>query len=125
MKKVVVAISVLLIILVAGILESVYIHKTFTALDGMLKDAEASVSVSADDSLQKIEDITVWWNGKKKYMELFTYSPDLRAFSAALGEAEGSLKCGDFKNAMSKCASLIVMADNIHQLLDFNIEDII
>ena len=58
-------------------------------------------------------------------MEMFTYSPDMRAFSVALAETEGSLECGDDMNALSKCQSLITMANNIHCVLDFNVADII
>ena len=49
----------------------------------------------------------------------------MRAFSAALAETEGSLECGDDKNALSKCQSLLTMAENLRDLLDFNAADII
>ena len=58
-------------------------------------------------------------------LELFSYSPDMRAFSVALAETEGSLECGDDKNALSKCQSLLTTAENIHSMLDFNFADII
>ena len=49
----------------------------------------------------------------------------MRAFSVALAETEGSLECGDDKNALSKCQSLLTMAGNIHEMLDFNLQDIV
>ena len=60
--------------------------------------------------------------------ELFYESAILRvlsAFSVALGEQKGSLECGDYNNALSKCVSLFEMSKNLHNVLDFNIEDII
>ena len=53
------------------------------------------------------------------------YSPDIRGFSVAVGETVGSLECGDYDNALSKIRSLQIMSQNIHNILDFNLADII
>ena len=125
MKKVVIAIAILSLILVAGILEAVYIDRVFGDLGGRL-DALATMIFEEDDkSSESIDDLTNWWEKKREYIELFAYSPDLRSFSIALAETKGSIERGDFDNALSKCESLKVMADNIHKVLDFNGLDII
>ena len=125
MKKVVLAIVILIIIVTGGILEDFYIHKTFSALDEKLTSLENSIINQSEDCLDKTNEIFEWWEKKRMYMELFAYSPDIRSFSVALAETQGSLECKDYQNALSKCRSLIVMADNIKRLLDFNAEDII
>lgn len=125
MKKVVLAIVILIIIVTGGILEDFYIHKTFSALDEKLTSLENSIINQSEDCLDKTNEISEWWEKKRMYMELFAYSPDVRSFSVALAETQGSLECEDYQNALSKCRSLIVMADNIKRLLDFNAEDII
>ena len=125
MKKVVLAIVILIIIVTGGILEDFYSHKTFSALDEKLTSLENSIINQNEDCLDKTNEIFEWWEKKRMYMELFAYSPDVRSFSVALAETQGSLECEDYQNALSKCRSLIVMADNIKRLLDFNAEDII
>ena len=125
MKKVVLAIVILIIIVTGGILEDFYIHKTFSALDEKLTSLENSIINQSEDCLDKTNEIFEWWEKKRMYMELFAYSPDVRSFSVALAETQGSLECEDYQNALSKCRSLIVMADNNKRLLDFNAEDII
>lgn len=125
MKKVALAIVILIIIVTGGILEDFYIHKTFSALDEKLTSLENSIINKSEDCLDKTNEIFEWWEKKRMYMELFAYSPDVRSFSVALAETQGSLECEDYQNALSKCRSLIVMADNIKRLLDFNAEDII
>ncbi len=125
MKKVALAIVILIIIVTGGILEDFYIHKTFSALDEKLTSLENSIINQSEDCLDKTNEIFEWWEKKRMYMELFAYSPDVRSFSVALAETQGSLECEDYQNALSKCRSLIVMADNIKRLLDFNAEDII
>lgn len=125
MKKVVLAIVILAVIVTGGILEDFYIHKTFSALNEKLASLENSIINQSNDCLDKANEIFEWWEQKRMYMELFAYSPDVRSFSVALAETQGSLKCEDYQNALSKCRSLIVMAENIKRLLDFNAEDII
>ena len=125
MKRVVVAVIVLIFIITGGILENVYVTKTFGELEDKLKSLEQAVLAEDETSLDQLREISEWWEKRRMYIELFAYSPDVRAFSVAMGEAEGSLECGDYQNATSKCRSLIIMADNIRRLLDFNAEDII
>lgn len=125
MKKIALAIVILIIIVTGGILEDFYIHKTFSALDEKLTSLENSIINQSEDCLDQTNEIFEWWEKKRMYMELFAYSPDVRSFSVALAETQGSLECEDYQNALSKCRSLIVMADNIKRLLDFNAEDII
>lgn len=125
MKKIALAIVILIIIVTGGILEDFYIHKTFSALNEKLTSLENSIINQSEDCLDQTNEIFEWWEKKRMYMELFAYSPDVRSFSVALAETQGSLECEDYQNALSKCRSLIVMADNIKRLLDFNAEDII
>lgn len=125
MKKVVIALVVLAVILTAGILESFYIDDVFDELDARLNALEQAIHDENDISLDLTRDLETWWESKRKYMELFTFSPDMRAFSVAVAEIEGSLEADDYQNAMSKCQSLITMSRNMHLILDFNVEDII
>ncbi|MBQ3755442.1 MAG: DUF4363 family protein [Clostridia bacterium] len=125
MKKVVVAIIILAAIIVAGILEAVYIDNIFGELNGDLDAITEQVKNNDEKSLESINALIEWWEKKRSYIELFAYSPDLRSFSIALAEAKGSIECGDFENALSKCESLKTMAANIHKVLDFNGLDII
>lgn len=125
MKKVVFAFILLAIIVTGGILENAYITRTFSELDDMLHHLEQSILDEDNGALEEVRDIANWWEKRRTYIELFAYSPDVRAFSVALGETDGSLECEDYQNALSKCRSLIIMADNIKQLLDFNARDII
>ena len=125
MKKIIIALLMLTLIITAGILEHYYIENTFDELDEKLIEIEGEIQKKSDKALTLTNDLVVWWRNKRKVMELFTFSPDLRAFSVALAEQQGSLECGDFNNALSKCVSLLSISKNLHDVLDFNAEDII
>lgn len=125
MKKVVFAIVLLAVIITGGLLENAYITRTFNDLDDMLKSLETHILDEDKSSLEEVREIAKWWEERRTYIELFAYSPDVRSFSVALGETDGSLECEDYQNALSKCRSLMIMANNIKELLDFNARDII
>ena len=125
MKKVIVALLMLALLITAGILEHNYIEKTFSELDEKLLKIEDAIHAEDEEALTLTNELTDWWAKKRKVMELFTFSPDLRGFSVALAEQQGSLECKDYDNALSKCQSLLAMSKNLHDVLDFNIADII
>ncbi|MDE6302502.1 MAG: DUF4363 family protein [Clostridia bacterium] len=125
MKKVILAVVILAVIITAGILENVYVDKLFGGLDYRLAEMEKSIISQDEAAIEQIDELIGWWQNHRKYAELFVYSPDIRAFSVALGETQGSLECGDYDNALSKIRSLQIMSQNIHDILDFNISDII
>lgn len=125
MKRFVIALVILAATITAGVLETVYIERTFDELDARINALEAAIKSPSDDALDEVKTLTDWWEKKRAAMELFTWSPDIRAFSVALAETEGSLECGDDKNALSKCQSLLTMSHNLRELLDFSPSDII
>lgn len=125
MKRFVIALVILAAIITAGVLETVYIERTFDELDARINALESAIKSPSDDALDEVKTLTDWWEKKRAAMELFTWSPDIRAFSVALAETEGSLECGDDKNALSKCQSLLTMSRNLRELLDFSLSDII
>ena len=125
MKRLVAALVILAAIIGAGIGEGVYVDGIFGELEERIAALESAIKNPSDDALDEVGALTAWWENKRKKLELFTWSPDMRAFSVALAETEGSLECGDDKNALSKCQSLLTMAENLRDLLDFNAADII
>lgn len=125
MKRFVIALVILAATITAGVLETVYIERTFDELDARINALESAIKSPSDDALDEVKTLTDWWEKKRAAMELFTWSPDIRAFSVALAETEGSLECGDDKNALSKCQSLLTMSHNLRELLDFSPSDII
>lgn len=125
MKKVIIALVILAVIIVGGVLENHYVDKLFDTLNAKLDNLQTLIEDENETAFDYVCELQNWWEHERNLAELFLYQPDIRAFSVALGETKGSIECGDFQNALSKVASLKVMSDNIHDILDFNIKDII
>ena len=118
MKRFVIALVILAVIITGGVLEAVRVDAVFDELQCRISALEAAIKSPDDDALDEVKELSAWWEERRAELELFTWSPDMRALSYALAETEGSLECGDDKNALSKCQSLLTMAHNLHDLLD-------
>ena len=92
MKRLVAALVILAAIIGAGIAEAVYVDGTFGELEERIATLETAIKDPGDDALDEVRSLTAWWENKRGKLELFTWSPDMRAFSAALAETEGSLE---------------------------------
>lgn len=125
MKRFAIALVVFALIIAAGVTESVKVDRVFDELEDRICSLESAIKDPSDDALDEVRTLSEWWEKERKKLEIFTWSPDMRAFSVALAETEGSLECGDDMNALSKCQSLLTMARNIRAVLDFNAADII
>ncbi len=126
MKRIIFAVVILASILGAGIWENMYVHETFTEFDNQMNAVIVELkNENSDGALQKLNSTFAWWEEKKRILEIFSYSQDLRLISSCLGETKGSLEVGDMQNAMSKSVSILTISKYTHEILDFNIEDII
>ena len=65
MKKVVLAIVILVIIVTGGVLEDFYIHKTFSSLNEKLVSLKNSIKSQSDDCIDKANEIFDWWEKKR------------------------------------------------------------
>ena len=68
MKKVVVAGVILLVILTAGILESVFVDKLFDALDDRLYALEDAIHKEDDGANEQIKQLTSWWEKRRNVL---------------------------------------------------------
>ncbi len=124
MNRVIIAIIIFVIILATGIVETIYVDKVFNEFDQQLLATENMIINENPASINKVRDVIAWWEKKRRIVEFFCYCTDIRALSVALAEVEGSLIQDDFMNAMSKWQSIETLSTNIHDLIDFNFEDI-
>lgn len=75
MKKVVLAIVILVIIVTGGVLEDFYIHKTFSSLNEKLVSLENSIKSQSDDCIDKANEIFDWWEKSACIWSYLHFSP--------------------------------------------------
>lgn len=125
MKKIITMIIIITIIVSAGIWEHFYVEKTFdefydkvSEIDSLIKEKDTK------SALEKTKEMSIWWEKKRKPIEIIAYSQDIRSVSVVIGEIEGSLIADDLKNAQSKITSMFALILNTKNILDFNAKDI-
>lgn len=125
MKKIIIFSIILIIIIGAGIWENIFIKDTFSEFnERMLEIGEYIENDDSQSALVKTQELTVWWKKKLNVIEVVAYSPDIRLVSVTLAELEGSLKINDIANSQSKHTSILALALNIENILDFNLKDV-
>ena len=80
MKRFVAALVILAAIVTGGVLEAVRVESIFDELETRIYALEEAIKSPDDDALDEVKTLTVWWEEKRKEMELYTWSPDMRAF---------------------------------------------
>jgi hypothetical protein len=125
MSRVITAFVLLAIMVTAGILEHINVDNTFDEMKFRAEEIDELIKEGdIEAALQKCAETAKWWDSKRDLIEAFSYSPDTRLLSVTIGEIEGSLIADDLKNAQSKVTSLLYLIDNVHNVLDFNFQDI-
>lgn len=126
MKKIIIALIILAAILAAGILDHKHIDRVFDEFDERLYAIDTALKAGNEDEAEALtNDLVDWWDKKRLYVEIFAYSPDTRSISVTLGEIKGSLIADDVENAQSKVTSTLELVKNVHNMLDFNLSDIL
>lgn len=80
MKRVVVAVIVLVFIVTGGILENIYVTKTFRELENKLISLEQAVLAEDETALDQLRDISEWWEKRRMYIELLPTHPTSEHF---------------------------------------------
>lgn len=124
--KTVIAAVLLVVIIGFGVWETLFVDRVFGELDERLSSMKTRIDAEdCEGALEETTSAIEFWEDKRRVLELIAYASDLRAFSVAIAEVKGSLEKEDMENAASKTESLFSISHNLHDLLDFNVSDII
>ena len=66
------------------VLEAVRVDAVFDELQCRISALEAAIKSPDDDALDEVKELSAWWEERRAELELFTWSPDMRALSYAL-----------------------------------------
>ena len=120
MKRAIIAIIFLAIIVTVGIVEQVYVRKTF---DGLIEELTL-LQDNLDDrekAEENVESIISWWEEQRKLMELFVMHDDIREIMVMLGEIEGYVKSDMLDDARATNIKLLEASRHISHLLQYRI----
>lgn len=120
MKKIIIAISVLVIFITAGILEQIFIKKLFVKFGEEAEEIRALVenknfALAHDKTLE----LQKSWEEKKHIVEAIISHNETKEITLRLAELEGYISAEDEKSAIATAAIAKDYCDNLIHILGF------
>jgi len=124
MKRLILAVSVLLIIVAMGVVEQVYIDKLFNRTKAAAERVKAEVETDVESALPYAEELKEEWMKNRSFLEAFTPHNETKEMVLRIAELIGYIEAKDDKSAMATIAIIIEMCDNTPHILAFHWEHI-
>lgn len=118
------ALFIILIIILIGLLEQMYVVKT---LDKLIEGIESVNSVIDDPELskQKFDEVMQWWNVERDYLEAFVSHNDTREINYRLSELQGAIDAKNTQDAIALCTTVIEVTEHTKHILEFSWDQVL
>lgn len=123
MNKAIFAFALLAIIISLGIVEQVYIKKTFDEFNIILIDLGEDIE-NNEVAKEECTKLITWWNKKRDILECICSHNDTREIMLLLGELEGYIHAEMTEDALSAIVRLMEVAQYTGHILSYSPEHI-
>lgn len=120
MKKLIFAIIVIVCIITIGVLEQVYLRKTFSEIKDEALEIQALIDTDIATAYNKSIELKNKWDDRKKLTEAVISHNETRELTLKISELEGYIKADDTKSATAVVNMLVMLCDNYQQILGFS-----
>lgn len=120
-SKMIVVIVVSILMLAGGILELIYINKSFDKLEERIDD------ILADDkpNYQKVYETKQWLEKRHKGLELFIPHFELNELSVLYNEILGAVTAGDDEGAITLIFRLKEYSERLQDVYSFRFQNVV
>ncbi|NCA68417.1 MAG: DUF4363 family protein, partial [Clostridia bacterium] len=125
MKRTIFALIVLVCIITIGILEQVYLRKSFNEIKGQAEAIQQLIESDPEEAHAKALHLKEWWTKKKRFAEAVVSHNETREMTLLVSELEGYTKANDQKSSIAVVNMLIEMCDNYKHILGFSWDTIL
>lgn len=116
MKKVIVALAIIIFFITIGVLEQVFINKLFTDIQEQTEEIRVLCEEkNFTPAKQKTLEMKNMWHKKKHFMETIISHNETKEITMRIAELEGYISASDDKSAIATSA---ILADYCHNLLE-------
>ena len=124
MKRLLLAIAVVVVIVCMGIFEQIYIDKLYSETEAKAKAIKGEIEVSTIAALPAAEDLKEYWISKRSFLEAITPHNETKEMVLRIAELIGYLEAQDDKSATATVAIILEMCQNTPHILAFHWEHI-
>ena len=120
MKRVVIAIVILVLIVTAGVLEQVFLRKYFFSLKDKTNEVRALVEEKDfEKAHEKTVEMQESWSDKKHFVEAVISHNETKEITMRLAELEGYIQASDDKSAIATASIMADYCENLTHILGF------
>lgn len=120
-SKMIIVIVISAVMLAGGILELIYITKSFNEFEERIEDILADEQLS----LEKVLDTREWLERKHKGLEFFIPHFELNELSVLYNEMTGAVVAGDDKGAVTLLHRLMEYSIRLQDVYSFRFQNIV
>ena len=124
MKRLILAIAVVLVIVTMGVLEQIYIVKLYRATEAQAEEVKSAVERDVSSALPAAEKLKADWLKNRSFLEAVTPHNETKEMVLRMAELIGYIEAKDDKSAMATVYIILEMCDNIPHILAFHWEHI-
>ena len=124
MKRLILAIAVVLLIIALGIFEQIYIDKLYTATTAQAEKVKSEIEKDIADALPAALELKKSWLKKRSFLEAITPHNETKEMVLRIAELIGYIEAKDDKSALATVEIILEMCDNTPHILSFHFEHI-
>ena len=124
MKRLILALSVFLLILAAGITEQVCITEIYDEMEEKAAAVKCAVEADVKTALPAAESLRYQWLKNRSFLEAVTPHNETKEMVLRIAELIGYIEAEDDKSATATAAIIVEMCHNTPHILGFHWEHI-
>ena len=124
MKRLILAVAVVLVIVAIGVFEQLYIDKLYTKTKAQAQEVKEQIEISVESALPAAEELKKHWLKNRSFLEAVTPHNETKEMILRIAELIGYVEAKDDKSALATVEIILEMCDNTPHILAFHWEHI-
>lgn len=123
MKRLILALIILVVMVGFGIWEQVFLDKVFDELDAKITDIQTILD-NGNDSKQNIDELVDWWNDKSKVLDALVVHNEIKEVTLLIYELDGYSQADMDEDRYAAVVRVKEVAESTRKLLGYKAEHI-
>jgi len=124
MKRLILAIAVVLLIVGMGVFEQIYIDRLYTETTAQAEAVKREIQRDVEGALPAALALKESWLKKRSFLEAVTPHNETKEMILRIAELIGYVEAKDDKSALATVEIILEMCDNTPHILSFHFEHI-
>ena len=124
MKRLILAVAVVLLIIGFGVFEQIYIDRLYSATTAQAERVKGEIEKDVEGALPSALELKENWLKSRSFLEAVTPHNETKEMVLRIAELIGYVEAKDDKSALATVEIILEMCDNTPHILSFHFEHI-